>query len=174
MLVIMAGLPGSGKSTLCRALAALAPSVVLNKDSIREALFGLAHTDYSREQDDLCGSMMLAAAEYLLSRTRSLRVYLDGRTYSRGEQLRSAVELANRLGVPWRILHCVCPDAVARHRLERAAKHPARNRNFRLYLQIKASFDPIELEHLVLDTSRPPEACASDAASYLSLTWTPR
>ena len=87
MLVIFSGLPGTGKSTLCNALAAHMPGAVLNKDVIRQAVFGAAYTDYSRRQDDLCGSMMLAAAEYLLRKNRSLHVYLDGRTFSRQYQL---------------------------------------------------------------------------------------
>ena len=40
MLVIFSGLPGTGKSTLCHALAAYAPGAVLNKDVIRQAVFG--------------------------------------------------------------------------------------------------------------------------------------
>ncbi|MGA2962177.1 MAG: AAA family ATPase, partial [Candidatus Korobacteraceae bacterium] len=74
MLVIFSGLPGTGKTTLCHSLAAYAPGAVLNKDVIRQAVFGSAHTDYSRQQDDLCGSMMLNAAEYLLRKNRSLHV----------------------------------------------------------------------------------------------------
>ncbi len=38
-IVIMAGLPGTGKSTISRALAAESSGVVLDKDSIRAALF---------------------------------------------------------------------------------------------------------------------------------------
>jgi adenylylsulfate kinase len=169
MLVIFSGLPGSGKSTLCHALAAYAPSAVLNKDVIRHAVFGAAHTDYSRRQDDLCGSMMLAAAEYLLRKDRSWYVYLDGRTFSRKYQLQPAIELAERLAVPWRILHCACSDEVARRRLKHAAKHVARNRTFGLYKRIQANFEPLAFEHLTINTDQPLKASLAQAAAYLGL-----
>ncbi len=169
MLIILCGLPGSGKSTLARALAGRSANAVLDKDAIRQAVFG-AHTDYSRAQDDLCGAMMLFAAEYLLRRDPLLRVYLDGRVYSRASQLRLAVEQAVRLAVPWRILYCFCPEDEARRRLQDTTGHPARNRNFELYLQIKASFEPIAFEHLAIDTSLPLEECVAKAARYLGIT----
>ncbi|MGD0973243.1 MAG: ATP-binding protein [Candidatus Korobacteraceae bacterium] len=173
MLVIFSGLPGTGKSTLCHALAAYAPSAVLNKDVIRQAVFGAAHTDYSRQQDDLCGSMMLAAAEYLLRKNRPLHVYLDGRTFSRKYQLRAAIELAERLAVPWRILHCACSDEVAKRRLKRAGNHLARNRDYRLYKRIQANFEPIAFEHLTINTDLPLRASLAQAAAYLGLAFPP-
>jgi predicted kinase len=38
-LVIMAGLPGTGKSTISRVLAAEVGGLVLDKDNVRAALF---------------------------------------------------------------------------------------------------------------------------------------
>ncbi len=171
MLVIFAGLPGTGKSTLCHALAEYAPGAVLNKDIIRQAVFG-AHTDYSRQQDDLCGSMMLAAAEYLLRANPSLPVYLDGRTFSRKYQLRAAIDLAERLAVPWRILHCSCSDEVAKRRLKHAG-HMARNRSFGLYKRIQANFEPIAFEHLTINTDLPLKESLARAVAYLGLASPP-
>jgi predicted kinase len=173
MLVIFSGLPGTGKTTLCHALAAYAPSAVLNKDVIRQAVFGAAHTDYSRQQDDLCGSMMLAAAEYLLRKSQLLHVYLDGRTFSRTCQLRAAIEMAERLAVAWRILHCECSDEVAKHRLQHARNHVARNRTFGLYKRIQANFEPIAFEHLTINTDLPLKNSLLRAAAYLGLTIPP-
>lgn len=168
MLVILSGLPGTGKTTLCHALRALAPGVVLNKDVIRQAVFGAA-TDYSRQQDDLCGSMMLGAADYLLRKNRERYVYLDGRTFSRTYQLRSAIEVAERLSVAWRILHCVCSDEVARRRLKYGVHHPAQNRNFTLYKRLQARFEPIAFAHLTLNTDLPMSESLARAAAYLGL-----
>jgi predicted kinase len=169
MLVIFSGLPGTGKSTLCSSLAAHMPGAVLNKDVIRQAVFGAAYTDYSRQQDDWCGSMMLGAAEYLLRKNRSQHVYVDGRTFSRQYQLRPFIDLAERLSVPWRILHCVCSDEVAKRRLNHAGHHAARNRSFRLYKLIQANFEPIAFEHLTIDTDLPMSVSLTRASAYLGL-----
>ncbi len=170
MLVIFSGLPGTGKSTLCNALANHMPGAILNKDVIRQAVFGAAHTDYSRQQDDLVGSMMLGAAEYLLRKNRSQHVFLDGRTFSRQYQLRPFIELAERLSVPWRILHCVCSDEVAKRRLNHGGHHAARNRSFRLYKLMQATFEPIAFEHLTIDTDLPMSVSLARAGAYLGLS----
>src|SRR5689334_7010040 len=62
MIVMMAGLPGSGKSTVARAIAQRLPGTVLDKDVIRAALFDPARIEYSQEQDDFCQEIMLQTA----------------------------------------------------------------------------------------------------------------
>ncbi len=63
--VLFAGLPGTGKSTLAKALAERLGAAILDKDRVRGALFPGLLTDYSAEQDQLCMRAMLEAAAYL-------------------------------------------------------------------------------------------------------------
>jgi adenylylsulfate kinase len=168
MLILMAGLPGTGKSTLARALAASCNGVVLDKDEIRSVLFPAALVEYSAEQDDFCQSLMLETAAYLLTRHPDLRVFLDGRTFSRAYQIQTAIARANLLGTPWRIIICVCSDETGRHRLDPAySTHPAQNRNFDLYRKLQSEFDPIPPPHLVVDTDQPLDDCVKAAQAYL-------
>jgi predicted kinase len=170
MIVIMAGLPGTGKSTLARALADASGGIVLDKDVIRSVLFPPDYVEYSNEQDDFCQTMMLEIAEYLVKRHPELRIFVDGRTFSRKYQLDGVLAAAGKLNVEWRIIECVCAEESAQHRLDAARfSHPARNRSFALYQRIRAQFEPIMYPKLVVDTDRPVEQCVAEAGEYLEL-----
>lgn len=166
--VILAGLPGTGKSTLARALSSRLGGAILDKDRVREALFPGPLTDYTREQDDLCMQAVFAAAAYLTQTHRVEWVFLDGRTYSRREQIGEGVRVAEQAGAAWKILHVVCADEVAEARLSSENRdHPARNRDAALYREIKARFDEIAQPHRVVDTTNGVDAVVEEAALAL-------
>ncbi|MBN1935721.1 MAG: ATP-binding protein [Anaerolineae bacterium] len=170
MLIVLAGLPGTGKSALARELAARLPAVILDKDRIRAALFGPDVIEYSTEQDDFCMEVMLQAAAYLFDRDRERHVILDGRTFGRRYQVERVRAFARERGVAIRLIECVCADDVVRERLARdvaEGRHVARNRTYDLYLKVKAQFEPIKGEKLVLDTGRDLALCVAEALVYL-------
>ncbi|HEY6938065.1 MAG TPA: ATP-binding protein [Terriglobales bacterium] len=172
MLIMMAGLPGSGKSTLSRALAQRGGGIVLDKDSLRAALFPPEHIEYSRDQDDFCQQLMLATAEYLLSRDPKLRIFLDGRPFSRRYQRDQVATAAGRLRTPLAIIECVCSEATALNRLQRDAQtgaHAAANRNPNLYAQLKSEFEPFAEPRLTVDTDQPVAECVRQAEAYLDV-----
>jgi predicted kinase len=164
MIVLMAGLPGCGKSTLARELAARTSGRVLSKDEIRHAIFLPGEIEYSSRQDDYCLQIMVETAGYLLGRDPRRVILLDGRPFSRRYQIENVLGAAESLGQPWRILECVCSEEMARRRLAADADvHPARNRDFQLYLEVKARFEAITRPKTVIDTERPLEDCVERA-----------
>ncbi len=170
MIVLMAGLPGTGKSTLARALAVRLGGVVLDKDAIRASIFPERWIEYSTAQDDFVMELMLRTAEYLLGRDPETIVILDGRPFSRKYQVDRVVAQAEQIGVRWRIVECVCPEKVAMRRLKAdraAARHIARNRNEALYREVKTRFEKIARPKLVVRTSLRLEACVNKAQEYL-------
>ena len=161
MIVIMVGLPGTGKSTLAQRLARELNGLVIDKDSVRAALFG-EFVDYTREQDDLAMECVYSAARYM---AHSRVVFIDGRAFALRYQWERALEMA---GGERRVIETVCSDEVARARLEAAmGLHLAANRTFELYLELKAMREEFGGEKLMLDTSLPFEDCVQDSLAYL-------
>ncbi len=166
MIVLMAGLPGTGKTTLAQALASRLGGSVLGKDEIRHALFSPKAIEYSTAQDDFVMQVMLEAAGWMLRKKPKHVVILDGRTFSRRYQIDRVLEVAAELRQPWCILECVCSDETARARLEsqaQAGEHSAQNRDFDLYLEVKARFEPILHPRTLIDTDRPLHECLNQA-----------
>jgi predicted kinase len=170
MIVLMAGLPGTGKSTLARELAARVGASVIGKDEIRHALFSAKDLEYSTEQDDFVMGIMLQAAAWILRKDPGRIEILDGRTFSRRYQIERVLQAATELHQPWRILECVCSDETAHRRIESqasAGEHVAGNRTFDLYLDVKARFEPITLHKTIIDTDLPLEKCVNQAVAAI-------
>ena len=171
MMVLMAGLPGTGKTTLARELAQRTSGRVLSKDEFRHAIFIPAEIEYSSRQDDFCLRLMLQTAEYLLSRDPARIILLDGRPFSRRYQIDNVLAVASSLHQRWRILECVCSEESARERLAKDAgtsSHPAGNRDFQLYAEVKMRFETIIHPKIVIDTDQSIEHCVASAIAVLS------
>lgn len=165
MLVILAGLPGTGKTTIAEALERRGWRRV-SRDEVMPRLFGPDTRFGDPAQKRATFQEMLRIAEGLLR--QGSRVLLEGMLFSRRTEVEAARGLAARAGVPFRCLLCACPEATAleRIRAQRGA-HPATDRDDALYQRSRAAFEPIGGEHRVVDTTRPVEETVKACLAYL-------
>ncbi len=169
-LIAMAGLPGTGKSTLARALADALPAVVLDKDRVRAALFSSA-VDYSAAQNDFCLSVIYQTAAFLLQQDPNRAVIIDGRTFATQAQRETLREAASKTGATLHIIECVCAEPTALARLAHDAAtgaHPAADRDAALYRRVQARWDPIPAPKLVIETDAPLKTCVARCLDYLT------
>lgn len=155
MLIVMAGLPATGKTSLAAAIARASAGVVLSKDEIRAAAFPPQVLDYSSAQDDLCMEMLYGAARYTCRTFPGTPVIVDGRTFTRRANVDRVIAVAEDIGARVRFVECVCDDATARRRLEESARggtHVAANRDWSLYARLRSRAEPLQVERVTVDT----------------------
>jgi adenylylsulfate kinase len=160
MLVIFAGLPGTGKSTLARAIAERLGAAVLDKDIVRHAMFGPDRITFTTEQDDLVVEEMLKSARDLLNKDLEEIVVLDGRVFSRNAQLKHVTDFVDAIPTTWLVVECVCSPKSAKGRLAAdLGRHIAANRTPELYDEVSARFESIPQPKVIVDTDRELEEC---------------
>jgi hypothetical protein len=151
MLILVCGLPASGKSTLSRNLAKKIGAHVLRTDVIRKEL--IKKPSYTPEEKELVYSVTLLVARYLL-RAGEI-VILDGTYYKR--KLRKRVyKVAKESGVKMVVIECVVPDYIIQRRMDNRKRRKGQpsDADYQVYLKIKGEFQPIRRKHITVDTSK--------------------
>lgn len=166
-LVVLAGLPGTGKSTLAARLATALDAPLFSKDRVREALFGPKHVRYERAQDDLVLECLVAAAAHTAASGLARHALLDGRTFSRAGQLEALRAALAARGLAERTIELVADAHVARARLATPSQHPAADRGPALHDALAAQATPVPGPKLVLDSG----ALAPEELERRALAW---
>ena len=178
-LVVMAGLPATGKSTVAGTLAARIGAAYLSSDATRKQLAGL---DPRVRADDafragLYGAEMTERTYAELRRRAALHlsagrpVVLDAMHGRTGERA-AALEIARSHGVPAVIAELRLAAAAARTRIEGRMDDPLRTSDatWELYALQRDRFEPVRPEegtHLAIDASLDPAVLARTIADAL-------
>ena len=163
-VIVLAGLPGAGKSTLARALASrLGTARVLDKDMVRDALFGPC--DGSATESQVSVSAMFDAARYHLGRGRT--VIFDGMTFWRPQYLGAVARMAVDENASVAVIVCDVPLEVAIDRVQHDAGHVAANRNADLVRRVAAEMEEPDGDYLTVDTTAALDDCVALALAYV-------
>jgi predicted kinase len=152
-LVVVSGLPGTGKSYFCRRLAERTPVVVLESDALRKVLF--PSPGYGAEESShLFQTIHRLAADLLAG---GMTVVLDATNleeYHRERLYHIAEQTGARLIV---VQVCAPPDLVRQRLLGRADRRDAADNSeadWQVYQRMRPSAETIRRNHFRVDTSR--------------------
>jgi len=151
VLILMSGLPGSGKSYLSEQVCAQLPCAIIESDRVRKMLFG--EPTYAAEESAVVHRACRGLIRRLLK--RGIRVIFDA-TNLLEFQREFLYELAKQCGAQLLIVHTVAPEAIIRRRLEQreATKNSASDADWQVYHRMAQSEQPIRHPHWVIDTSQ--------------------
>lgn len=153
-MILMCGLPASGKSWAAKRLARPLRAAVLHSDERRKTLAAsgsVAGTGYEegRYSPVLKRATYAALQEASGASLRSGRSVVVDATFSKQEYRAPFLELARELGVPWLLVQVSAPEALVRSRMEERARdvHEASEADLAVYLRARAAFEePHELD----------------------------
>ncbi len=167
-LVLVTGLPGSGKSYFSRELCSRYPLAHLNSDALRRALFPRPAHDAAENE------RLFAAVHALLKRllARGVSAVLDA-TSLKEEHRRPLYEIAEEAGARLVIVQTEAPPDVARERLEGRARgddrQDASEATVAVYDRMRRDMEPIERPHIKVDTSKEIEPSVADVVQQLAI-----
>ncbi len=150
-LVVVSGLPGTGKSHFCGRLAERTPLAVLESDALRKLLFPTP--SYGAEESSRLFQAIHRLIEQLLRKGISLVLDATNLSERYREYLYSITE---RLRARLVLVRVEAPPEVVQARLRRRLEEPEgkSEADWTVYQKMRTSVEAIHRRHFVVDTSR--------------------
>lgn len=152
-LLLVGGLPGTGKTTLSRKLAQTAGFTVIRSDVVRKELAGLLPTAasdahygsglYTREWSDRTYAECLRQTETLLAQGQ--RVLVDAK-FSEEQRRQQFLDVARQLALPAHVFVCQASPDVIRERLQNRTGD-ASDADWKIYLAAVNDWEPVSVQN---------------------------
>lgn len=152
LAVLLAGLPGAGKSRVARALARESGWTRIDRDTLRAELF--PRPSGSAEEKEAANRAVLAALAGTLAAGRS--GVIDGMTFAGVSQRFEFRREIAAAGGCCRFVLLECPPEVAARRIAGdGAPHPAVDRTPALVFEVARRFRPPDDDWFAVDATQP-------------------
>ena len=149
MIVLICGLPGTGKTFLSNKLSKYINSTVLSTDKIRKEL--IQKPTYTPWERALIYDVLFLLAKYLHS--SGINCILDG-TFNMEKSRREIKDLLNLSNNQFYIIECSCPEDLIITRLL-LRKDDYSDATVSIYLKMKKIYEPVKQKHISINTSKP-------------------
>ena len=151
-LVVVAGLPGAGKSAFSRDLALRTGAVILESDAIRHLLF--ERPSYSWQESRQLFAALHTAVEKLLD--TGISCIIDATNLAERYR-RPLYDVADKCRAKLVVVEVTAPAEVALQRLSERAAAPGSpsDADAAIYQRMRREWEAIEREHFAVDTSEP-------------------
>lgn len=153
MLLVFCGLPGTGKTTVANIIAKKFGIVVISTDYIRKRIF--EKPTYQKFEKEIIYKVMLLLAEHL---SKSGTCILDA-VFTKGKNRNAVKEMAKKNDTQVCFIEFVCDEDIIFKRIA-GKKRKLSDADYGIYLKLKKEYEPIEFEHIVVDTSGGMEAAS--------------
>lgn len=147
MIIIVFGLPGSGKSFFASKLANKIKAKYLNSDTIRRQLFAVR--EYNSEEKMLVYNEMIKELKKLMKQDKS--VVLDATFFK--ESIRNKfIKIVSDFGQNIIFIEVHADQKIIKERLSKRRENS--EADYSIYLKIKKIFEPMDGEHLILESTQ--------------------
>ena len=160
-VILMVGIPGSGKSKLAKYLSKLLNSEILNRDLIRNTIFPKKFINHSNIQNDIASETLYKVLEYIILNNNPKFIIVDGKPYSRKKEIKEFNNFINKLSSNLIIVNTIAPIDIISFRLQndflnkKNLMHRDPNEKSNIYNteEMIKEFEKINFPHIIIDTS---------------------
>jgi len=148
LIIIICGLPGTGKTFLARKLSKKINAVLLSTDKIRKEI--IQKPKYSLWERALVYDVLFLISKYLHSAGNNC--ILDG-TFNRKSSRDEAIEKLDSERNDIYIIEVICPENIILSRLQ-SRKKDYSDADISVYLKMKKFYEKVSEKHLTIDTAK--------------------